>query len=495
MKQYVLSIDQGTSSSRAIIFDKNGKVVHIEQESFTQFYPNPGWVEHDPLEILNTQVKVVQACIDRVGHDSIESIGITNQRETSVVWNKHTGIPYGRAIVWQDRRTADRCEALKDLGWESYIHDATGLVLDAYFSATKVEWILQNNPAAKHAAENGELLFGTIDTWLIWNLTKGAVFATDYSNASRTMMFNIRESKWDEKLLDLFKIPLTILPTVKNSSDDYGCIGDQYSFKGIPIRSAIGDQQAALFGHGCFSPGESKNTYGTGCFLLFNTGSTPIFSNNGLLTTIAWRLNNTTTYAMEGAVFNAGSAIQWLRDGLGIIEKSSDTDLAIAKTEDNGDVYMVPAFTGLGAPHWDMYARGIIVGITRGTTKNHIIRATMESIAYQCYDLLQLMQEETDISIKSLNVDGGITKSNFLMQFQADLLQSEVVKSEISEMTALGAAFLAGISTGFYTISDIKKIKNQTDTFFSKMDTAHRDTLLKRWEEALRRARKWTTND
>jgi glycerol kinase len=495
MKNYVLSIDQGTSSSRAIIFDTHGQVIHMEQSSFKQHYPQPGWVEHDAMEILNTQIKVIEACLQHVGRDSIDSIGITNQRETTVVWNKRTGVPYGNAIVWQDRRTASRCEALKDLGWESYIHDATGLVLDAYFSATKIEWILNHHPQIKQDLEKKEVLVGTIDTWLVWNLTGGKIHATDYSNASRTMLFNIREGKWDIKLLQLFQIPEDILPIVKNSSDDYGVVSDQFSFKNIPIRSVIGDQQAALFGHLCLQPGSSKNTYGTGCFMLFNTGSEPTFSNNGLLTTIAWSLNGHITYAMEGAVFNAGSAVQWLRDGLQIIEKSSDTDEAIAKTNNNGDVYMVPAFTGLGAPHWDMYARGTIVGLTRGSTKNHIIRATMESIAYQCYDILGLMQEETHLEITSLNVDGGLTNSHFLMQFQADLLNRVVVKNDLAEMTALGAAYLAGLHSGFYSIEQLKALQTASKNYTPSMSDIERTKLLHRWNAALQRAKGWSLSE
>lgn len=491
MKKYILAIDQGTSSSRAILFDSLGQTIHLHQESITQIYPQPGWVEHDPLEILATELKSIKACLSIEEIFSIDSIGITNQRETTVVWDKNTGVPIYNAIVWQDKRTSERCSELIELGWASYISQNTGLVLDSYFSATKIEWILNYIPEAKNKAKNGDLLFGTIDTWLIWNLTGGRVHATDYSNASRTMLFNLHTLDWDEKLLMLFGIEKNMLPKILNSSDNYGETSLAPLPDGTPIRSAIGDQQAALFGHGCLREGSSKNTYGTGCFMLLNTGENKFFCNNGLLTTIAWGLNGNITYAMEGAVFHAGSAIQWLRDGIQIIKSSGDTEKEIEQIKDNGGVYFVPAFTGLGAPYWDMYARGSIFGITRGTTKSHIIRATLESLAYQTYDVLQAMQEESKLIIKELKVDGGASANNFLMQFQSDILQCIVNKSIQTETTSLGAAMLAGIFTKYYTIDNFQSHKSKGNKFLPQMSIDNRNQLIKKWHKAIEKSRDW----
>ena len=495
MNQYILAIDQGTSSSRAILFNKNQEVVNIHQESFTQIYPEPGWVEHDAMEILKTQIDAINQCILLKEEFKIEAIGITNQRETTVLWNKHTGIPIHNAIVWQDKRTAKKCSELKELGWNTYISYNTGLILDAYFSATKISWLLKNVPGAQESADKGDLLFGTIDTWLIWNLTGGKVHATDYTNASRTMLFNIHTLDWDNSLLDLFEIDRKMLPKVLNSSDDFGYTSIDSLPIGIPIRSAIGDQQAALFGHGCFNEGDSKNTYGTGCFMLLNTGKNVFQSNFGLLTTIAWGINGEITYAMEGSVFNAGSAIQWLRDGLEILEISNQTEKEIEGIDDNGGVYFVPAFNGLGAPYWDMYARGSLFGITRGTTKAHIIRATLESIAYQTFDVLMSMNKETKIKIKSLQVDGGASVNSFLMQFQSDILQCQVNKPPQSEITSLGAALLAGLYTNFYTMKEIKSHSTTYKSYEPSMTSEKRNQLIQRWHRAIEKSKDWLLED
>jgi glycerol kinase len=453
MAKYIIALDQGTTSSRAVLFDKKGNIVDVCQKEFTQYFPKPGWVEHDPDEIWNSQLEVFNAIIrnNKLKSTDVSAIGITNQRETTVVWEKKTGKPVYNAIIWQDRRTASICEQLKKKGLEKHIRENTGLVIDAYFSGTKLKWILDNVKGAKAKAKNGELLFGTIDTWLIYKLTNGKVHATDYSNASRTLMFNIRTLKWDKKILQELEVPENILPKVCNSSDNYGKTDKQVIpfAPEIPICGVAGDQQAALFGQACFDIGMAKNTYGTGCFMLMNTGEKFVSSKSGLLTTIAWGLNGKITYALEGSVFIAGAAIQWLRDGLKIIDSASDSEYFASKAEENEGVYVVPAFAGLGAPYWDMYARGAIFGLTRDTGKKQIIKATLQSLAYQTKDVLDAMEKDSGIKLKTLQVDGGACANNLLMQFQADVLGAKVERPVIIESTALGAAFLAGIECGF----------------------------------------------
>src|SRR3712207_173359 len=448
--KYIVALDQGTTSSRAILFDENQAIVGVAQKEFTQYYPKEGWVEHDPMEIWSSQSGVLAEVIARAGitqHDII-AIGITNQRETTIVWDKNTGKPVYNAIVWQCRRTAKICDELRKVdGLEEYIKDSTGLVLDAYFSGTKIKWILVNVEGAREKAERGDLLFGTVDTWLIWNLTHGEVHATDYTNASRTMLYNIKELKWDEKLLKELGIPKQMLPDVRDSSGNYGYanLGGTGGHR-VPIAGVAGDQQSALFGQACFNEGESKNTYGTGCFLLMNTGEKFVKSNNGLVTTIAIGLNGKVQYALEGSIFIGGASVQWLRDELRLVNESKDTEYFARKVKDNGGVYVVPAFVGLGAPYWDMYARGAILGLTRGANKNHIIRATLESIAYQTRDVLEAMQEDSGIQLAELKVDGGAAANNFLMEFQADILGTKVRRPVVLETTALGAAYLAGLA-------------------------------------------------
>jgi glycerol kinase len=494
-KKYILSFDQGTTSSRAILFDHSGKIVKSAQKEFTQIYPKAGWVEHDPMEIWGTQSGIAREVLETAGISPFEiaAIGITNQRETTVVWDKSTGRPIYNAIVWQCRRTAEICDALKAGGHEAYIKSATGLVVDAYFSGTKIQWILDNVEGARAKAEAGELLFGTIDTWLIWNLTRGKVHVTDYSNASRTMLFNIDTLEWDEKLLELMHIPRAMMPKVKSSSEVYGTT-DEHTFGGalIPISGVAGDQQAALFGQACFEPGMAKNTYGTGCFMLMNTGEKRIPSKNGLLTTIAWGVDGKVTYALEGAVFIAGASIQWLRDEMKLIHEAKDSEYFASKVEDTGGVYVVPAFAGLGAPYWDMYARGAIVGMTRGTNKNHIIRATLESIAYQTKDIIDAMVEDAELDLKALKVDGGATVNNFLMQFQADLLGVAVDRPVVTETTALGAAYLAGLAVGFWP-STVAIAENwAVDKHFEpNLESDQREVLYKGWRKAVSRAMSW----
>ena len=494
-KKYIMALDQGTTSSRAIIFNHKGEVVKVAQNEFTQYYPKTGWVEHDPMEIWGTQSGVAREVIETAGirPDEIAAIGITNQRETTVIWDKITGRPIYNAIVWQCRRTASICDDLKNKGFGDYIRDNTGLVIDAYFSGTKIKWILDNVEGAREKAEKGELLFGNIDTWIIWNLTRGKVHVTDYSNASRTMIYNIKELKWDEKLLKELNIPKSILPEVKQSSEIYGHT-DAHTFAGakIPIGGIAGDQQAALFGQACFEPGMGKNTYGTGCFMLMNTGEEMITSKNGLLTTIAWGIDGKIEYALEGSIFVAGAVIQWLRDELQIISDAKDSEYFATKVEDNGGVYVVPAFVGLGAPYWDMYARGNISGLTRGANKNHIIRASLESIAYQSRDILEAMEEDSGIDLKELKVDGGAVENNFLMQFQSDILGVPVHRPEITETTALGAAYLAGLAVGFWTNKDEIKIKWNVDKVFKpKLGEEKKEFLYKGWQKAVRRSLKW----
>lgn len=492
--KYIVSLDQGTTSSRAILFDENQTIIGVAQKEFTQYYPKEGWVEHDPMEIWSSQSSVLAEVIARSGisqHDII-AIGITNQRETTIVWEKSTGKPLYNAIVWQCRRTAELCELLdKKEGLSKYIKENTGLVLDAYFSATKIKWILDNVDGAREKAEQGELLFGTVDTWLIWNLTHGKVHATDYTNASRTMLYNIKTLEWDDKLLTELGIPKSMLPEVKNSSGTYGYanLGGVGGHR-VPISGVVGDQQAALFGQACFNPGESKNTYGTGCFLLMNTGEKLVTSNNGLLTTIAIGLNGKVEYALEGSVFIGGASVQWLRDELGLVNEASDTEYFSRKVKDTGGVYVVPAFVGLGAPYWDMYARGAILGLTRGSNKNHIIRATLESIAYQTRDVIEAMQEDSGIQMTELKVDGGASSNNFLMEFQSDILGVNVRRPTVLETTALGAAYLAGLAVGFWeSKEEIQSKWILGKEFYPNMTIEKRKEKYQGWKNAIERVR------
>ncbi len=491
--KYILALDQGTTSCRAILFDKKGNIAATEQQEFTQIFPQPAWVEHNADEIWQTQLKVAQDVLTNNGVTAAEiaGIGITNQRETTVIWDKKTGKPIHNAIVWQDRRTAPFCDELKAEGWEPYIRTNTGLVVDAYFSGTKVKWLLDNVPGARAKAKKGELLFGTMDTWLVWNLTGGKVHVTDYSNASRTLLFNIKTLKWDKEVLKRFDIPTKMLPKVKPSSQVYGKSISALFGKSIPVAGMAGDQQAALFGQGCHKAGMAKNTYGTGCFMLMNTGETPVESKAGLLTTIAWGIDGKVTYALEGSVFIAGAAIQWLRDGLKIIDSAPDSEFFAEKVEDNGGVYVVPAFAGLGAPYWDMYARGAIFGLTRGTEKSHLIRATLESLAYQTKDVLDAMKKDSGVPLTALRVDGGACANNLLMQFQADILKTTVQRPKVIETTALGAAYLAGLAVGFWTPKTISKGWQLDHTFKPKMTAAKRKKLYSGWQKAVKRAMDW----
>jgi glycerol kinase len=493
MKEFILALDQGTTSSRAIIFDRNGLPVANAQKEFTQFYPKPGWVEHDPDEIWSTQAGIALEAITKAGLESanIAAIGITNQRETTVVWNRKTGKPVYNAIVWQDRRTADFCDKLKSEGLGSKILKKTGLIIDAYFSATKIGWILDNVKDARRLAEDGQLAFGTIDSWLVWNLTRGQLHITDVSNASRTMLFNIHTLKWDEELLRVFNIPSSMLPEVRSSSEIYGNTEGQFATS-IPVAGIAGDQQAALFGQMCTEPGMVKNTYGTGCFIMMNIGNKPIESKSKLLTTVAWRIGSDTQYALEGSIFIAGAVVQWLRDGLGIIKNSGDVEKLAAKVKDNEGVYFVPAFAGLGAPHWNQHARGTLVGITRGSTSAHIARAALDSIAYQTLEVLLAMQNDSGIDIRELRVDGGATVNNQLMQFQSDLLQAKVVRPKISETTALGAAYLAGLAVNYWSnISEIRKQWKIDRTFSPQIEESETLSLIKGWNRAVNAAKAW----
>lgn len=498
MEKFILSLDQGTTSSRAIIFDKDQNIHGIAQKEFTQIYPKTGWVEHNPMEIWSSQYGVLQEVMAKtnITQDQIAAIGITNQRETTIVWDKKTGEPVCNAIVWQCRRTSDICEELKKEGLEEYIKENTGLVIDAYFSATKIKWILDNIEGAREKADNGDLLFGTVDTWLVWKLTNGGVHVTDYTNASRTMLFNIKELKWDEKILNRLDIPISMLPKVKNSSEVYGYVnlGGENDVK-VPISGIAGDQQAALFGQGCFNKGDIKNTYGTGCFLLMNTGEERVESKNGLITTIAIGIDNKIQYALEGSVFMGGAIIQWIRDELGLITDAQDSQYFAEKVKDNGGVYIVPAFVGLGAPYWDMYARGAIFGLTRGTNKNHIIRAALESIAYQSRDLIEAMKEDTGLKIKALKVDGGASKNKLLMQFQSDIIGAKVCKPIITETTALGVAYLAGLAVGFWHSKDeISKGFYISEVYEPKLNKDTRNKLYRNWKKAVSRSKKWEEN-
>lgn len=493
MTKYILSLDQGTTSSRAILFDKQGTIKGIAQQEFTQIFPQSGWVEHNPKEIWESQLAVAKEVLEtaQITAEDVEAIGITNQRETAVVWNKETGRAIYNAIVWQDKRTAPLCQQLKADGLEPYVKEQTGLVLDSYFSGTKVNWILENVPGARQLAEEGKLLFGTVDSWLIWNLTGGKVHATDYSNASRTLLYNIRSLQWDEKMMDALKVPANMLPEVRPSSGDFGETKTELFGRAIPIRGVAGDQQAALFGQACFEVGTAKNTYGTGCFMLMNTGTEFVASKNGLLTTIAWGLDGKVEYALEGSVFIAGAAIQWLRDGLKIIDSAPDSEYFALKEKDTDGVYVVPAFAGLGAPYWDMYAKGAIFGLTRGTRKSHLIRATLESLAYQTRDVLGAMEQDGNITLKCLRVDGGACANNLLMQFQADILNTEVERPAVIETTALGAAYLAGIATGFYTKADIAQNRQVDRVFAPAMDADKRAKLYRGWQKAVERTMGW----
>jgi glycerol kinase len=493
-KSYILSFDQGTTSSRAIIYNFEGQIVKVAQKEFTQIYPKAGWVEHDPMEIWGSQSGVASEILATTGitAEEIAAIGITNQRETTVVWERKTGKPVYNAIVWQCRRTSDICDELKARGLGNYIRENTGLVLDAYFSGTKIKWILDNVEGARQKAQNGKLLFGNIDTWLIWNLTRGKVHVTDYSNASRTMLYNIKDLKWDERILKELDIPASMLPEVKPSSAVYGNTDARIFGAEIPIAGDAGDQQAALFGQACYMPGMVKNTYGTGCFMLMLTGEKLVHSANGLLTTIAWGVNNKVEYALEGSIFIAGAAIQWLRDNLKVIYDAKDSEYFATKVEDSLGVYVVPAFVGLGAPYWDMYARGAILGLTRGTTRNHIIRATLESIAYQTRDVLELMRNECGIDLCELRVDGGACANNFLMQFQADILGVPVERPEIIETTALGAAYLAGLAVGFWKDQSMVAERRQVNRkFIPSMNEDKRKELYDNWKKAVKRAMHW----
>ncbi len=493
MKNYVLALDQGTTSSRCILFDRQQNILGVSQKEFQQIYPQPGWVEHDPMEIYSSQYGVLVEALAQCGVDAREvaGIGITNQRETTIVWDRHTGRPIYNAIVWQCRRTADYCEKLKqDTAFSAYVQEKTGLLIDAYFSASKIRWILDHVPGAQQRAEAGDLLFGTVDTWLVWKLTGGKVHVTDYTNASRTMLFDIETLRWDEAICRHLNIPMAMLPEVRPSSQVYGSVN--ISGTEVPLAGMAGDQQAALFGQACFEAGEAKNTYGTGCFLLMNTGSRRIASRHGLVTTIAIGLETEVQYALEGSVFVGGAVVQWLRDELHLIAEASDSEYFAQKVPDSAGVYVVPAFTGLGAPHWDMYARGAILGLTRGAGRNHIIRASLESIAYQTADVLHAMEEDTGLPLRELRVDGGASANNFLMQFQSDLIHRSLCRPVIRETTALGAAYLAGLSTGLWGSQEEIRASWQLDRRYEPhFSKERRQTLLAGWRKAVERAKAW----
>ncbi len=494
MKNYVLALDQGTTSSRCILFDRQQNILGISQKEFQQIYPRPGWVEHDPMEIYSSQYGVLMEVLAQSGVDAREvaGIGITNQRETTIVWDRHTGRPIYNAIVWQCRRTADYCEELKqDAAFSSYVQEKTGLLIDAYFSASKIRWILDHVPGAQQRAEAGDLLFGTVDTWLVWKLTGGQVHVTDYTNASRTMLFDIGDLHWDEAICRRLNIPMAMLPEVRPSSQVYGSVN--ISGTEVPLAGMAGDQQAALFGQTCFEAGEAKNTYGTGCFLLMNTGSRRIASRHGLVTTIAIGLEQEIQYALEGSVFVGGAVVQWLRDELHLIAEASDSEYFAQKVPDSAGVYVVPAFTGLGAPHWDMYARGAILGLTRGAGRNHIIRASLESIAYQTADVLHAMEEDTGIPLRQLRVDGGASANNFLMQFQSDIIHRSLCRPVIRETTALGAAYLAGLSTGLWGSREEIRASWRLDRRYEPcLPEGRRQQLLAGWQKAVERAKAWS---
>ena len=494
--KYVLALDQGTTSSRAILFDKGGSIVAASQKEFPQHFPQPGWVEHNPEDIWKSQLAVAKGVLRKakLTANDVVAIGITNQRETTVVWDRNTGKAIGNAIVWQDRRTAQTCDTLRKRKVDRTIQKKTGLILDAYFSGTKVQWLLDNVKGARRKAEAGDLAFGTVDSWLIWRLTGGSVHVTDPSNASRTMLFNIHTGKWDAQLLKTFNVPSSMLPTVRSSSEIYG---DTKLLGGsIPIAGIAGDQQAALFGQCCTKPGMVKNTYGTGCFMLMNTGTEPVASKNKLLTTVAWKIGDRTEYALEGSIFIAGAVVQWLRDGLGLIRNSSEVEQLAAQVPDTGGVYLVPAFAGLGAPHWDAYARGTLVGMTRGTNKSHIARAALEGIAYQVGDVLQAMEADSGLKLKQLRVDGGASLNGLLMQFQSDLLRVPVVRPVVAETTALGAAYLAGLAVGYWKNQrEISTQWQEAARFKSTMKPKRRAELIAGWDRALQRAQRWDTGE
>jgi len=492
--KYIMALDQGTTSCRCILFNRQGEIVSLAQKEFKQIYPKPGWVEHDPMEIWSVQIGVAQEAMHKINasHKNIEAIGITNQRETTVIWDKVTGEPVYNAIVWQCRRTAEYCDKLKKEGLSDMFRQKTGLPIDAYFSATKIHWILQNVEGVKERAEAGTLLFGTIETWLIWKLTGGKVHITDYSNASRTMLFNINSLEWDTELLNIMDIPGCVLPEPKPSSEIYGSTEKSFFGGEIPIAGAAGDQQAALFGQTCFTEGEAKNTYGTGCFMLMNTGTKPVLSNNGLITTIAWGMDGVVNYALEGSIFVAGAAIQWLRDELKLLDNSADSEWMAQKVEDTNGVYLVPAFVGLGAPHWDPYARGIIAGLTRGANKFHIVRAALESMAYQTNDVLKTMEEDSKIKLTSLKVDGGASANDFLMQFQADIINVLVKRPVSVETTALGASYLAGLATGYWkNREDVLSNWKISRIFAPQMEDSVRSELLNGWKKAVKISLGW----
>ena len=498
MGKYIMALDAGTTSNRCILFDEAGNICSMAQKEFRQFFPNPGWVEHDANEIWSTQLGVAVEAMNMIKAEAkdIAAIGITNQRETAIVWNKETGEPVYNAIVWQCRRTSDMADALKAKGLEEAYRQKTGLIIDAYFSATKIKWILDNVEGARQLADEGKLLFGTVETWLIWKMTKGKVHVTDYSNASRTMLFNINTLEWDKEILEELNIPESMLPTALPSSHIYGYADPSFFGGEIPISGAAGDQQAALFGQTCFHEGEAKNTYGTGCFLLMNTGEKPVFSKNGLVTTIAWGLEGKVTYALEGSIFVAGASIQWLRDGMRLIDSAADSEYMATKVKGTHGCYVVPAFTGLGAPHWDQYARGTIVGITRGTNKNHIIRATLESIALQVCDVIDAMKADAGIEVRALKVDGGASANNFLMQFQADMIDAPVNRPACVESTAIGAAYLAGLAVGYWGSKEEVMKNQQLDRVFTpEMDSAERETKRKGWNKAVKYAYGWAKDD
>jgi len=494
---YILALDQGTSSSRAIIFDKNKNIIASAQQEFPQYYPKPGFVEHDPEEIWESQYRTALRAIETAGISAseISAVGITNQRETSILWNRLTGKPIHNAIVWQDQRTQSYCESMRLQGLEEHVRSVTGLPIDTYFSATKIRRILDDVPEARTLQNQGNLLFGTVDTWLLWKLSGGKLHLTDYSNASRTMLFNIKKCVWDESLLELFQIPKSILPEVTDSSKLYGYTSAELFGAEIPIAGMAGDQQAALFGQRCFYAGEAKNTYGTGCFMLMNTGKEHIKSDSGLLTTIAWGLDGEITYALEGSVFIAGAAVKWLRDGLKIIKSARETEEIASSVASNEGVYVVPAFSGLGTPYWDMTAKGTITGITQGITDKHIVRATLESLAYQTRDVLEAMTLDSRIELKELNVDGGASANDFLMQFQSDILNTKVIRPEIIETTALGAALLAGLAVGFWSREEIYDMRRIDKVFLPKMPEKERDMLYSGWLDALKRSMNYPTHD
>ena len=498
MSKYVMALDAGTTSNRCIIFNEKGEMCSVAQKEFTQYFPKPGWVEHDANEIWSSQLGVAVEAMAKlgIGADDIAAIGITNQRETTVVWDKSTGEPVYHAIVWQCRRTSEYCDTLKDKGLTDKFREKTGLIIDAYFSGTKLKWILDNVEGVRERAEKGELLFGTVETWLIWKLTKGKSHVTDYSNASRTLLFNIKDLTWDKEILEELNIPECMLPEPKPSSCIYGYSDASFFGKEIPIAGAAGDQQAALFGQTCFNPGEAKNTYGTGCFMLMNTGETPVYSKNGLVTTIAWGLDGKVNYALEGSIFVAGASIQWLRDELRIIESAADSEYMAKKVKDTNGCYVVPAFTGLGAPHWDQYARGTIVGLTRGVNKYHIIRATLESLAYQVNDVLQAMKADSGIDLAALKVDGGASANDFLMQFQSDIINAPVKRPCCVETTAMGAAYLAGLAVGYWgSKEDVIKNWAIDKVFTPAMDGEDREEKIKGWNKAVKCSFGWAKED